>query len=485
MHPSAPPALPGYDVQSLLGSGATGEVWRAVETATGEVVALKRVRAGARPGAADALRQEAAVLRTLDTPHVVRLRAVLGSDADPVLVLDHAAGGSLAALLQRRGTLSPGELVTVAAPLAQALAAAHARGLVHGDVTPSNVLFTADGMPLLSDLGLAGAVGARDARLEGTAEYLDPAVAAGAAPGPPSDVWALAALCHHALAGSPPYEGATVEQVLDAARRGDRAPLGLLAPSAPRALVEAVEAALHVDPAARPDAATFATVLRRAHAAAPVALRGPRAAAPLPAPRETHVVPRHGAAPAAPAARRRPPRWLLPALAAVVLLAGAAGTGVWLGRGSDPAPAATLPAAAAGTPSPAPTPVEAAVDWAAELDALDAARAAAFEATDPARLTAVWAPGSPGLAADEQLVRSLAEAGQSAVGVRHEVVSVGELAREGGTARLRVVDVLRAYELRDVSGEVVRRVPSRGEAPHEVELVRTADGWRLVQVTPL
>ncbi|MCW2723926.1 MAG: Serine/threonine protein kinase, partial [Frankiales bacterium] len=245
--------LPGYDVQALLGFGATGEVWRARELATGDTVALKRLRAGADPAALTALRREAALLGTLATPYVVRLRAVLGEDADTVLVLDLAAGGSLAALLGSRGRLDPGEVVTVAAPLAQALAAAHASGLVHGDVSPSNVLFTADGMPLLSDLGLARPVADPVGAVEGTAEYVDPAVAAGGRPDAASDVWALAAVCHHMLSGTPPHDGTSAEDVLQAARQGARAPLGLLAPTAPRALVAAVEQALRTDPAERPD----------------------------------------------------------------------------------------------------------------------------------------------------------------------------------------------------------------------------------------
>ena len=102
----------------MLGFGSSGEVWRARDLATGEDVALKRLRPGAGPDAVEALRREAAVLRTLDTPYVVGLRDVLGTGAEAVLVLDLAAGGSLATLLSRRGRLSPGEVVTVAAPLA-------------------------------------------------------------------------------------------------------------------------------------------------------------------------------------------------------------------------------------------------------------------------------------------------------------------------------------------------------------------------------
>jgi hypothetical protein len=68
--------------------------------------------------------------------------------------------------------------------------------------------------------------------------------------------------------------------------------------------------------------------------------------------------------------------------------------------------------------------------------------------------------------------------------VRHAVVEVQEREREGDRARLRVVDVLGAYEVRDAAGELVRRVPARGEAPFDVQLVRTPAGWRLVEVRP-
>ena len=93
------------------------------------------------------------MLAGVQHPHVVRLRGVHGVDDALVLVLDLAPGGSLARLLATRGTLSPGEVVTLGVPLAQALAAVHAQGLVHGDVTPANVLFAADGRPLLGRPG--------------------------------------------------------------------------------------------------------------------------------------------------------------------------------------------------------------------------------------------------------------------------------------------------------------------------------------------
>jgi hypothetical protein len=575
-------SLPGYDVQALLGFGANGEVWRARELASGDTVALKRLRPDADPAAVEALRREAVLLATLDTPYVVRLREVVGAGASAVLVLDHAAGGSLATLLARRGALDPGEVVTVGGPLAQALAAAHARGLVHGDVTPSNVLFSADGMPLLADLGVARLTGEVRGAVDGTAEYVDPAVAGGGQPDPAADVWALAAVCHHMLAGSPPHDGASAALVLGAAMAGDRAPLGLLAPTAPRALVAAVEAGLVPDPAARPDAAAFAALLRRAHAAAPVQLAGGSAAAgPLAEARETHVV-RAAPAHAAPPRRRRlPPVVLLAAGLVVLLLAGAAGGWVWgrrdsgpaaalpqparvspggptagpsagpatagpmaggltagpsarpptagptaggltagpspraptagqsagqpardrtappAGPGRAPAPARTPEPTPAATPSP-PAPAasstppaaggapagQAPADWAVVLDRLDAARAQAFAAGDPARLAEVYAPGSAGLAADAALLRSLVDRGETAEGVRHGVRSVELLDEHPSRVRLRVVDVLAGYSVLDEGGVLIHRALPRGPQTFLVDLQSTPVGWRLVEVRP-
>jgi hypothetical protein len=463
-------SLPGYDVEALLGFGATGEVWRAREVATGDTVALKRLRPDVDSAAVEALRREAVLLQALQTPYVVRLRALLGAGADAVLVLDHLGGGSLASLLARRGVLDPAEVVTVAAPLASALAVAHERGIVHGDVTPANVLFTEEGMPVLADLGVARLVGQRRAAVDGTAEYLDPAVAAGGEPGPAADVWSLAAVCHAMLAGSPPHGGATVHEVLGAAVAGERAPLGLLAPEAPRALVSTVEAALAADPAARPSAADFATMLRRAHGVAPVRLAGgPSAVAEL---RPTHVV-RPAAAHAAPRSRRPLPRGALGAVALVTLVLIAAVVGWVSGRGVEP-PAPGLPRAVA-------TPAD---DWLGVLEQLDAERGRAFALGDVERLSAVYAPGTPGLAADAATLGQLVAQGRTAHGLRHELRRAEQLERSGEAVRLRVADVLPGYEVRAADGAVVSRAPGRGEQVFLVELVRTTDGWRLVQLRP-
>jgi hypothetical protein len=481
-------ALPGYDVQALIGYGATGEVWRARELSSGAAVALKRLRDGADLSAIESLRREASVLRSLDTPYVVRLRAVLGEGADTVLVLDLATGGSLAALLARRGSLDPGEVVTIAAPLAQALAAAHASGLVHGDVTPSNVLFTAEGMPLLADLGLARLAGVPLATVDGTAEYVDPTVASGGQPDAASDVWALAAVCHHLLSGTPPHDGVAVDDVLDAARAGARAPLGLLAPLAPRPLVSAIEQALQADPALRPAAAEFASAIRRSHAAAPVRLTGGVvAAAPGPDIRPTHAV--HTAPP--PAAVETPSdgsrrRVLVIAAAAVALLSVAACIGWLSGRSGSvrlSSIAAAAPDPSASTAAPRDTGAAASSDWRVVLDALDRGRAEAFAAGVAGQLRETYAAGSPLLASDRAAIERLRSAGQTARGVRHTIRSVTVVSDDGRVAVLRTIDVLAAYDVLDASGRVVQRSAERASAAFVVTLDWTGAGWRLQQIT--
>jgi eukaryotic-like serine/threonine-protein kinase len=278
--------LPGYIVEDLLGFGATGDVWRGRVASSGEPVALKRITVGDAAQLRSA-HTEAALLATLDHPHLVRLHELVPIGEGAVLVLDLATGGTLAGLIEARGRVTPGEAITALAPVGAALAYAHNAGVVHGDVTPANVLFTEAGMPLLADLGVARLLG-DDAPVQCTPAFIDPAVARGCLPGPQSDVFMLGAVTLHSLTGRPLWPGDTPAQVLAAAAAGETGEIEaqLAAVDVPEAMRAVLARGLSVEPGRRGSAAEFALDLR--HAGTPVVVelsagRQPDAAA-LPTP---------------------------------------------------------------------------------------------------------------------------------------------------------------------------------------------------------
>ena len=137
---TAAPRAPGWAPVRLLGAGAQAEVWL-VEDGRGVRAALKVPRAGAAP---DALAAEAQAGRVAH-PHLLRVLGVVETDRGLGVLTEHRAAGTLQDMVQRVGPLSPGQAVTVLVPIAQALACLHREGVVHGDVSPANVLFGVDG----------------------------------------------------------------------------------------------------------------------------------------------------------------------------------------------------------------------------------------------------------------------------------------------------------------------------------------------------
>lgn len=209
-----PWTIPGYDVTGRLGAERRVDVWSAIEQATGEVVVLRRVTGG-RPAAAELVRMASAVA-SLRTEHLIRLRATVTVDDGDVLVLDHAEHGALADLLTRRSGFTAGEVVTVIAPLASAVAEAHARGLMHGRIDATTVLIGRGGRPMLDGLGLG-------------ALYDGPEVE-----GPAGDVRALADLATDLLAGDSSPEAERVRSALSATTAAELAERVLTAcPAAP------------------------------------------------------------------------------------------------------------------------------------------------------------------------------------------------------------------------------------------------------------
>lgn len=257
-----PPEVPGYRLTRLLGTGSTSTVWRARRDVDDELVAIK-VLPGEAP---DEVVREFAMLQHAVGEHVITLHETLALDGPEgpatALVLELLAGGGLAEVVASRGHLSPGETVTVIAPIAQALAGLHDLGVVHGDLSPGNVLLDSLGRPSLADLGFSRLTGEAPGDVHGTDGYVAPEVLDGREPDRDSDVYALAALAWLCLTGAPPGHVA------------ERLDLASAVPDASE-LVEAVEGALSSDPADRPEADELAIAVFDAVEAEPLRMISP------------------------------------------------------------------------------------------------------------------------------------------------------------------------------------------------------------------
>lgn len=311
------------------------------------MVAIKRL-APADPcntaRARSQLEAEALVLADLRHPHIVRILDVVDDGDGLAIVMQLAPGGSLAERLAAEHALSPAETISIVAPVADALAATHRRGLVHGDVKPANILFSRRGQPLLADFGVARRIGPLDVDscpITGTAPYLDPALLDGADghPSPANDVYALGVVCYEALAGVAPYEGPD-EAVLCSAALGRHQSLTELA-WIPGPVAQVVERTIARRPADRPASMEELAALLRAS----VATSTPLAASGVAGPRGPHRPRgRHGTRefgprpPAPPAARSAPRKRSHRVLLAVAVCGALAVTGAFVGythAGSD------------------------------------------------------------------------------------------------------------------------------------------------------
>ena len=256
-----PPEVPGIELGELLARGGTSEVWAGVGLSDGRRVAVKVVHA--ELGSVEAAAREASLSARAASAHVVPVEACAAvPDGRLAVVMPHLLGGSLDRLVRARGHLTPGEVVTVLAPVASALGRLHDLGVVHGDVSPGNVLLDLDGRPLLGDLGLGHVLGEVSPGVWGTEGFVAPEVLLGADPGPASDVYSLGALGWLCLTGAVPGAPGLRPELAELSRAGPAAD----------DLVRVLDTALAPDASQRPGAHELAWLLFRAAEAEPLDL---------------------------------------------------------------------------------------------------------------------------------------------------------------------------------------------------------------------
>jgi len=488
------PRVPGLDLVRRLGAGAHAEVWLATEPGSGERVAVKIPLDGAEAR----LGREAELLQRIDHPHVIRLRRVEPAARGVVLVLDHADGGSLAALVTGRGRLDPGETTTVVVPIARALAAMHALGLVHGDVSATNVLFTRDGRPVLADLGVAADLAGVATRaggdlgggeLWGTPGWVDPAARR---PGPGADVWALGALLRFCLTGSPATPGAS-------AAAGSPVGAGPGGAGPVAQLLAIAEDCAATDPALRPTALTVSRAVWDACRPEPVRLLEVHArlaaCEPVGAAELTRRIRQDAVDPDRPGSRRAGRRLGLPGLPGlpglsrrvlgpVAVVAGAGLLGVVAALAVMPELAQVGRPDRPGAVARPASPVEVDPQARQVVQTLAAARARALASAAEPALAEVDQPGSAALAQDLTVVRELAGSGVRVRGLTFQVGAVRLVGAGGDRWTVEAEVTTSAYERVDLTGRVLAQVPAAPIRLVTLGLVRTGDGWRVTSASP-
>lgn len=266
----APP--PGYRILDVVGRGGMGVVYRAEQLSLNRVVAVKFLLADrtARDVQIQRFVNEGKLLARLHHPNVVQVFEVGSLEGSPYHVMEFVSGESLDRRVGGRPQPLADVLRTVEI-LAQAVAYSHDHGILHRDLKPSNVLVTTDGVPKLTDFGLAKALDGDDrpeltrtGDVMGTPSYMAPEQAAGKSAGVPTDVYGLGAILFELLTGRPPFEGdgtmAVVKKVLETPARSPRQ----WQPEVPRDVETICLKCLEKNPAARySTAAALADDLRR------------------------------------------------------------------------------------------------------------------------------------------------------------------------------------------------------------------------------
>jgi len=266
---------PRYHDAERIGHGGMGDIYRATDSVLGREVAVKILAdryAQDKPVRERFTREALAAARLSGEPNIVTIFDVGEHNGRPYIVMEYFGGGSLDDVLRAEGALSPQRVFTWLEQAGRALDAAHARGIVHRDVKPGNLLLDRESNVHVADFGIASAAGMDSLTMTGTvlgtAGYLSPEQAQGERATPASDRYALAVVAFELLTGSRPFEA---DSPTAEAAAHVNAPVPSISARAdlPREIDRCFDRALAKDPAQRfGTCAEFVAALRSAFAEA-------------------------------------------------------------------------------------------------------------------------------------------------------------------------------------------------------------------------
>ena len=266
-----------YRLVELLGQGGMATIYRAHDSQLDRDVAVKLLRPeyGRDPDFGSRFRQEAKNAASLNHPNIVSVYDYGQDEAGPFIVMEVVEGEDLATIIRRSGALPPRQVARIVAETARALEAAHARGIIHRDVKPGNVLIGRDGRVKVTDFGIARAVAEAQMTLPGvtlgSVHYFSPEQARGEQATAASDIFSLGIVLYELLTGHRPWEGDSAAAVAMARLAGPVPDPATKRAGIPPELAAITRKSLAIEPDDRwPTAASFAAALEAFLSGAPI-----------------------------------------------------------------------------------------------------------------------------------------------------------------------------------------------------------------------
>jgi serine/threonine protein kinase len=294
-----------YEIVEVLGAGGMGQVFKVRNLLSERIEAMKVVLPNLEsdPGLADRFLREIKVQAALDHPNIAKLHTAMRSGNQLLMFMEFVEGISLAKRMER-GPVPPGEAAAISAQVLDALAHAHANGVVHRDIKPANIMITGSGVVKLLDFGIARMQADKRLTKTGTAVgslfYMSPEQIRGAEPDQSSDIYSLGIVLYEMVTGRRPFGGDSDFQIMAAHLEQVPVPPIQAMPGVPPELSEIILMAIAKEPGARfQSAAAFRAALVNAFPETAPSVRGAaaRTMTPIAAPRPPAPPPAMAAAP--------------------------------------------------------------------------------------------------------------------------------------------------------------------------------------------